>query len=97
MNTLDRIKNILKSHENEIKENYSVKEIGIFGSYLRNEQNINSDLDVLVEFDRTPGLIKFLELEEYLTDLLKIKVDLVMKTSLKPSIGKRILNEVEYV
>lgn len=47
-----------------------------------------------MEFDETPGLLKYIELECYLSDLLGIKVDLVTRTGLKPNVGKRVLNEV---
>jgi len=50
-----------------------------------------------VEFRETPGLLKFIELENYLTDILGVKVDLVMRDALKPRIGQRILEEVESV
>ena len=76
-----------------LSERYQVKTLAVFGSYLHGEQNENSDLDLLVTFDQTPGLLKFIELENYLTDLLGMKVDLVMQSALKPRIGKRILKE----
>jgi predicted nucleotidyltransferase len=85
---------ILRQHLPEIKEKYSVSYLGIFGSYVRGEQTNYSDLDVLVEFEETPGLLKYIELEYYLSDLLGVKVDLVTKTGLKPIVGKHILNEV---
>jgi len=75
-------------------ERYNVESLGIFGSYVRHQQNPDSDLDLLVTFREAPGLLKFLELENYLSDVLGIKVDLVMKNALKPRIGARILNEV---
>ena len=86
-------------HENELRERYGVKRIGIFGSYVRGEERRGSDLDILVEFhpDAEIDLIKFVELEEYLSELLGIKVDLVMKSSLKPRIRRRVLEEVIYV
>lgn len=62
--------------------------IELFGSFIRNEQQANSDLDILVTFSKAPSLFKFIELEDYLSDLLGIKVDLVMKSALKPNIGK---------
>jgi predicted nucleotidyltransferase len=80
-----------------LKEKFLVKKIGVFGSYLRGEQRKNSDIDILVEFYEEPGLIKFLSLENYLSEILKVKVDLVMKNSLKPNIGKQILSEVIYI
>ncbi len=81
----------------EFNENYKVKEIGIFGSYVRGEQQEKSDLDILVEFYETIGLFKFVALERYLSQLLGVKVDLVMKSALKPRIGRRILKEVNYI
>ncbi len=86
---------ILKRYFPEIKEKYSVSYLGVFGSYVRGSQTKDSDLDVLVEFDEKPGLFEYIELEDYLSELLGVKVDLVMKSALKPNIGKRILNEVE--
>jgi len=96
---LEEIKRILQEHREELREKYRVKEIGIFGSYVRGEQRRKSDLDVLVEFEPDAGmdLISFVELEDYLSQLLGIKVDLVMKSALKPRIGERVLREVVYI
>ena len=97
--TLDEIKKILKEHERELKERYGVKEVGIFGSYLRGEAKEKSDLDILVEFKSGAriSLLDFVELENYLSDLLGLKVDFVEKSALKPRIGKQILSEVVYL
>jgi len=54
-------------------------------------------LDILVSFSKTPGLFEFIRLENYLNDLLGIKVDLVMRTALKPNIGKQIISEARPV
>lgn len=79
----------------ELRERYGVAALGVFGSYVRGEAKRTSDLDVLVEFSgRGMTFFKFVELENYLTKLLGIKVDLVMKSALKPAIGKQILSEV---
>lgn len=86
---------ILRQHLPELREKYSVSYLGIFGSYIRGEQTKDSDLDVLIQFDKKPGLLKYIELENYLSDLLGVKVDLVMKSALKTNIGKQILNEVQ--
>lgn len=85
---------ILRRHMPELEEEFKVKSLGVFGSYVRGEQKEDSDLDVLVEFYETPGLIRFGELEYHLSDILDIEVDLVPKDSLKPRIGERILAEV---
>lgn len=90
---LDSFIAILQRHLPELEEEYKVSSLGVFGSYVRGEQREDSDLDVLVEFYETPGLIKFSELEYHLSDLLGIKVDLVPKDSLRPRIGERILSE----
>jgi len=81
----------------ELKEEYYVSYIGLFGSYVRGENTPESDLDVLVEFSRTPTICRFVHLEDHLSDSLGVKVDLVMKSALKTNIGKQILNEVEAV
>jgi len=82
-----------------LKEKYGVKKIGVFGSYIRGEEKEESDLDVLVEFEESKSLslLDFIRLENYLSDELGIKVDLVEKDSLKPRIRKHVLEEVEDV
>lgn len=95
-----KIKNIEKVLHNLkplLEKKFKVKEIGIFGSYVRGEQKSGSDIDVLVEFTEEPSFFKFLELEDYLSKILKARVDLVMKDVLKPIIGKHILKEVVYL
>jgi hypothetical protein len=91
---LSRIRNILLQEKDELARTYRVKSIGVFGSLVRGEQIDSSDIDILVEFVDNPGLIGFISLENHLSELLGAKVDLVMKDSLKPTIGERILREV---
>jgi uncharacterized protein len=91
---IERVLEELRRSLPELEKRYKVKALGVFGSYVRGEQDSRSDLDLLVEFYDPPGLLMFIELEYYLSDLLGIKVDLVMKDALKPVIGKRILKEV---
>jgi len=97
MKTLDEIKDILAQYKTELRQRYKVNEIGIFGSCVRGERRKTSDVDILVEFEEPIGLFQFIALERYLTELLAAKVDLVMKTSLKPRIGRHILEEVVYI
>ena len=85
---------LLQHHKRSLAERHKVKSLGIFGSFVRSDQQEGSDLDVLVEFAEVPSLFQFLKLENDLSDLLAIKVDLVMKDALKPSIGQHILAEV---
>ncbi len=91
---LEDIIRVLREHKEELAERYNVKEIGVFGSYVRGEQKGGSDVDILVEFYEVPSLLRFVNLENYLSDLLEMKVDLVMKKVLKRSIGEEILREV---
>ena len=85
---------MLREHLPELKERYGIKSLGIFGSYVRGEDKAGSDMDVLVEFNRSIGLFGFVGLSNDLSDLLGIKVDLVMKGALRRRIGRRILEEV---
>ena len=96
MKTFEEIKNSLSEHKEELRKKYKVREIGIFGSYVRGEQKKKSDVDVLVEFEESANLslLDFIGLENYLSDILGVKVDLVEKHTLKPRIGKHVLEEV---
>jgi len=77
-----------------LAEDYQVASLGLFGSYVREQQRPDSDLDVLVTFQDAPGLLKFMELEAYLSEHLGVRVDLVMKDALRRRIGEEILREV---
>ena len=92
-----RFISILRQHLPEISRKYNISYLGIFGSYVRGEQEPESDLDILVEFEEAPSFFEYIRLEDYLSEILGVKVDLVMKSALKPAIGKRILDEVASV
>ena len=92
---LARARSILRIHLPVLRRQYGVRSLGIFGSYVRGDQRSESDLDLLVELDERPlTLLQFIALENYLSDLLGVKVDLVEKEALKPAIGDHILKEV---
>lgn len=90
---LQKFMKILREQLPLLAEQYNVATLEVFGSFVRHEQRKNSDLDVLVTFNKAPSLLKFVRLENHLSDTLGVKVDLVMKDSLKPAIGKNILRE----
>ena len=96
MHNIEDIKQIIKNHKDKIKQKYNVKEIGIFGSVVNGVQTKNSDVDILVVFDKkaTIGFFEFIELEDYLKKIINCEVDLVTKNALKPRIGKHILQEL---
>ena len=91
---LARAKRILRQHLPELRERYSVKWLGIFGSYVHGAQKKRRDLDVLIEFEQTPTLLEFVHLKRHPSDLVGIPVDLVLRKTLKPNIGRYILAEV---
>lgn len=97
MKKLAEIKKIINAHRDELSDKFAVKKIGIFGSTLTGRQTKKSDIDILVEFSRPVGFVDFMKLENYLSELLQFKVDLVTRDALKPFIGKTILQEVVYV
>jgi predicted nucleotidyltransferase len=76
-----------------LRQRWPIRSLALFGSVVRDEARVDSDLDVLVEFDRTIDLFAFLELEDELARLSGRRVDLVSRAALKPYIGQRILAE----
>lgn len=79
------------------QRDFAVRSFGLFGSFVRDEQTPKSDIDLLVDFDKVPGLFGFFELQEELSALLGGPVDLVTRDALKPAIGKRILAELREI
>jgi predicted nucleotidyltransferase len=78
----------------DLRPQYHIDSLGVFGSYVRNDQTADSDLDVLVTFSQAPSLFTFIRLENTLSDLVGVQVDLVMEDGLKPGIADRVLEEV---
>jgi predicted nucleotidyltransferase len=93
----DYFKKTLELVKPELKEKFKVKTIGFFGSSVRGAQKNTSDLDILVDFDEPISLFRFIELEDFLSQQLGVKIDLVMRDALKPRIKDSILNETIYV
>jgi predicted nucleotidyltransferase len=84
---------ILQAHRSELVNPYHVRSLLLFGSMARDEARPDSDVDLLVEFDRPVGLFQFIELQQRLETLLGCKVDLGTKRSLKPAIKKQVIEE----
>ena len=93
----EEILKVLKKELPYIRKKYHVKSIGLFGSCVRGEERKESDIDILIEFEKPIGLFKFMELEEYLSQKLGRKVDLVEKEALKERIKPYVMEEVVYV
>lgn len=98
MKTLEQITGILSQKKPALAQ-VGITEIGVFGSYVRGEQRPNSDLDVLIDIERPAkmDLLKLIDLEQELSSDLGVSVDLVLKSTLRPSLGKEILSEVVYL
>lgn len=94
---LMQIKRAIKSNKSLLKQEYGVKEIGIFGSFARGKPKMKSDIDVLVDFDSVPDLITFIQLERKLQRLLGKKVDLVRKQAIREELKDNILRELKIV
>ncbi len=97
MKTLEEIKQIIREHKPELEKKYKVKSIGIFGSYVRKEQNEKSDVDILVEFSSPVSLFDHGGLQYYIDRLLKNKTEVVDKTDLREEFKEYILKEVVYI
>ncbi len=96
MDTISQIKSKISPAKNRFVEKYHLKNIAIFGSYARDEQNESSDIDILVEFSEPVGE-EFIDLANELEFMLKIKVDLVSKNGIKDKYYKVIKNDLSYV
>jgi len=84
---------LLRQHRDELRKQFGVKSLAVFGSVARGEAGPESDVDILVEFESSPGFDGYMALKFYLEDLLGRKVDLVMKSALKPWARDVVLRE----
>ncbi len=96
METKEKILGFLKSHKQELAARFTVRRIGLFGSYLHGEPGELSDVDILVDLAQ-PTFDNYMDLKFFLEDHLKITVDLVLADSLKLRLKPIITREVVYV
>lgn len=95
---LTHILSFLKSNKQYLQSKFHVEEIGVFGSVVRGEQLNDSDIDILIKFNKHhKDFLNYMRLKHYLEKTFNKKVDLVMKSAIKPQIKEKILNEVIYV
>ncbi|MFH0860291.1 MAG: nucleotidyltransferase family protein [Candidatus Altiarchaeota archaeon] len=93
MKKLSDIKRILQKRKAKLHTEYGVREIGVFGSFVRGEQKKSSDIDILVDFTSTPDLFELVRLEGSLRRSLGRKVDVVRKGAIRPELRRNILSE----
>lgn len=97
MQDVEEIRAELAALKSELQADYPIRKLGVFGSYARDEQRPDSDLDILVTFDHTVTLFDLVRLENELSNRLGVDVDLVTRNSLKPRIGSRVDEDVVFV
>jgi hypothetical protein len=97
MKTLEEIKKLLGQYKQELKEKFKVKEIGIFGSTIREERRQTSDIDLLVDFKDEADLFDLIGLGLFLEEKLNQRVDVVPKRAIREEIKDRVLKEVVYL
>lgn len=97
MKTQAEVLQVLTQQKAFLLETYQLTRLGIFGSYARGEQTDESDIDVLVDYEKAPTLWRLIELRDYLSELFAIKVDVVTRNGLKARIRERVLTEVIYL
>ena len=91
---LKEILDILRAEMPNLEKSYHVKSLGVFGPYATGKNYPDSVLNLVVEYHKLPGLIGLGKLENYLSDLLGVKVDLGPKDSLRPHVKERVLQEL---
>jgi predicted nucleotidyltransferase len=88
----------LRENKKYLQKEYNVVELGFFGSFVRNKQTEDSDVDILIEVEKgRMSLLRYMRLKHYLEGILGRKVDLVLKDSIKPRLRNKILKETIYV
>ena len=85
---------ILEAEFPYLRREYQVRKIGIFGSYAREEQTETSDIDLLVEFSKPISFFTLFELEDYLTNKLGVKAEIVTPGALKELIAPIIMKDI---
>lgn len=97
MTTLSQVKRIIRHNRATLYDRDKVQRIGLFGSYSRGDTHCGSDLDVLVEFYEPVSLLQLVSLENFLSDIVGIKVDVVPKEDIRVELKDRILREAIFV
>jgi predicted nucleotidyltransferase len=96
INTKQDILDVLEQNQSRLRT-LGVSRIGLFGSFVRGEQRLDSDIDLLVEFEPARKTFDtFMELSFFLEEVLEHRIELVTVESLSPYLGPHILKEVEY-
>lgn len=97
MKSLEEVKEIISKHKNEVERKFKVKSLGLFGSYVKGNQSNKSDIDIIVTFKEPVSLLHIVSLENYMSDLLGIKADIVPEKNIRDEIKRDVLKEVIFI
>ena len=95
--SLEEIKGLIERHRPELKRQFHVEKVGVFGSYARGDQKKRSDVDFLVTFDKPVSYFTLGGLYAYLKEIVGTDVDVVPREDLRPEFREHVLNEVVYL
>lgn len=95
--SLEEIREIIEQHRRELKRQFHVEKIGVFGSYARGDQGKRSDIDFLVTFDEAISLFKHVDLIIYLKEITGRKVDVIQHDNLRPELREYVLKDLVYL
>jgi uncharacterized protein len=96
MKSLSTILSLILKSKPDLQKKYPIKTIGVFGSVARGDNKENSDVDILVEFEKPIG-IEFIDLANELESILEQKVDLISRSGIKPKYFQMIEKDLHYV
>ncbi len=93
MKTIEKIRTILHAHDSDLRSQYGITSLSVFGSVVRGEAREDSDVDILATFSKPVGLLKLISAENYISELLGTKVDLIPSDEVRPELQEQIFSE----
>jgi predicted nucleotidyltransferase len=93
MKTFEEIRNILHTHAGDLRRQYGIIDLSVFGSVVRGEARGDSDVDILATFGNPTGLLKLISAENYISEILGLKVDLIPSDEVRPELQEQIFRE----
>jgi hypothetical protein len=95
--SIEEIKEIIEQNRSELKREFHVEKIGVFGSYARGDQKKRSDIDFLVTFDESISIFTLGGLYEYLKEIMGTNIDVVPIEDLRPEFSDGVMKDVVYI
>jgi len=95
--SLEEIKEVIERHRTELKSQFHVEKIGVFGSYARGDQKKRSDIDFLVMFDEPVSYLDLGGLKIFMEEITGLESHMVPSYNLRPAFRDNVLKEVKYI